>query len=109
MQRSHLCREIRGQQSLTVLALGKSTSLLVGVWLPPPPHISQPGKNKGSCLQTYLEGILRAEWWGWGSLQRRPRVEEAGKSGWVKWLRCCPAPLRVQSQRWGLPGCALPQ
>ena len=52
---------------------------------------------------------MRAEWWGWGSLQRRLRVEEAGTSGGAKRRRCCPAPLRVQSQGWGLPGCDLPQ
>lgn len=52
---------------------------------------------------------MRAEWWGWGSLQQRLRVEEAGTSCEAKRRRRCPALLRVQSQGWGLPGCALPQ
>ena len=36
-------------------------------------------------------------------------MEEAGTAGWVKRLRGRPAPLRARSQRWGSPGCALPQ
>lgn len=50
MQGSHLCREIRGQQSLAVLALGKSTSLLAG-YVAPPPTYPSPGGIRGRAFR----------------------------------------------------------
>lgn len=58
------------QPAIPVLALSEWTSLLLGG----PPFPVSPAVEAGPAFSSYLEGILRAEWWGWGSLQWRPRA-----------------------------------